>query len=433
MTKPIGLALSVSDDRPKLCALSIAATFAAVTISGCTLRDADDASRTTGPELAGEWPIQSAPALGLWSHRFRADANGGALAIAFSRAPVGVAIVRYLPSGRVDPFFKRRVHRGLAAGALDAIAAVLDRRSGATFIVACPRPDCDRALVVRRVNRDGTLDQDFASRARRIDTGNVTVSPRGIAVDQDGRILVVAAAQEGTARSLFAARLRPDGTLDPNFGDGGTFIDRRVATFADGRIAQPGAVAVDQEGHLVVAGSGFVSRYDESGEPDASFGRDGLARVPYLLVARDVLITDDGRILVGGSGGDGRRPALALVRVTAAGSLDATFASDGVLLDRRPGDHWGRIEDLIAVENGRVLAGGWVTRGRAAQTRTYTMIVLTVDDHGLQARFASGGRAMFEAREGRTSLLLHEESQVVAVGPDDDLRPESILFARVPG
>ena len=142
------------------------------------------------------------------------------------------------------------------------------------------------------------------------------------------------------ARALqlpFVARYTPAGALDRTFGSGG--VVRTPA--AAGTL---GAVAVQADGRIVVAGGGpsgggapgnfVLARYDASGRPDTSFDRDGVAFTDFGLgaVAVGLAIQRDGKIVaVGNARSAASRDALefAVARYNADGSLDAGFGGDG--------------------------------------------------------------------------------------------------------
>jgi len=88
---------------------------------------------------------------------------------------------------------------------------------------------------------------------------------------------------ERTVRRMLVVRHDPAGELDPTFGEAGVVITR-AAPQSEAR-----AVAVDPDGRLLVVGSGvedangsgkswLVVRYLPGGEQDRSFGDDGVVR-----------------------------------------------------------------------------------------------------------------------------------------------------------
>src|SRR5690606_33240049 len=71
---------------------------------------------------------------------------------------------------------------------------------------------------------DGTLDASFGEGGVTI-TESVGPGPdevAAVAVQLDGAIVAVGTAYTGSGFGFALARYRPDGTLDPSFGEGGT-------------------------------------------------------------------------------------------------------------------------------------------------------------------------------------------------------------------
>src|SRR5262249_4279591 len=142
-----------------------------------------------------------------------------------------------------------------------------------------PNPAYADNAIIARFTPGGALDPSFG------DGGRVTVDlgaedpALAVAVQPDGRILVL-----GQSRSLnccqllatFIARSLPDGSLDPSFGDGGI---ARTGAFAGQ------ALSVAPSGRIVVAGRGtdgrssVVARYLRDGSPDRAFGEEGRFRL----------------------------------------------------------------------------------------------------------------------------------------------------------
>ena len=129
-------------------------------------------------------------------------------------------------------------------------------------------------------------------------------------------------------------------SLDPSFGSGGVVL----MNIGKSTHALGSAVAVQEDGKIVVAGESFngrradveVSRYRRDGSVDMSFGDAGVASTPFSggIVsdhARAVAVQSDGRIVVAGYSAYATRSAAYVIRYRSNGRLDATFGEDGVL------------------------------------------------------------------------------------------------------
>ena len=189
---------------------------------------------------------------------------------------------------------------------------------------------------------DGKVITSFGSG---LDGGASAVA---VAVDSAGR--VVAAGTKGTwDQCRFAlARYNIDGSLDTTFGKGG----KALTSFPNAGIATANAVAIDQQGRIVVAGyteeNNFSSwsrrfalaRYNPDGSLDLSFSNNGLVQTdfPYPspsfdhCVAKAVAIDYSGRIIAAGYIRGFSDTAFAIARYNSDGSLDPTFNNDGVVI-----------------------------------------------------------------------------------------------------
>jgi uncharacterized delta-60 repeat protein len=191
----------------------------------------------------------------------------------------------------------------------------------------------------------------------------------GIALQSDGRIIVAGKIQDGQSNLYFGAlRYLPDGRLDPSFGAGG------LAAVDIGSFETPRAVAVQPDGKIVVAGDSDCAtarcfaavRFNPDGIPDAGFGAGGVVRKGFYLQASwatDVAIQRDGRIVLAGSrlrGGDAQDHELVcVVRLLPDGRLDPSFDGDGtVRLDMGYGNDGA---EAVNIQRGRIVVAG---RGR---------------------------------------------------------------------
>lgn len=117
---------------------------------------------------------------------------------------------------------------------------------------------------------------------------------------------------------------RPDGSPDQNFGDGGT------VTFRDGRGVDDVFVQPDGRILIVASAPALIRRLTSTGQPDPSFGTDGLTE-PRVETAdyatlESVALQPDGRLVLGWSRGD---RSIVVSRLLADGSPDTGFGSGG--------------------------------------------------------------------------------------------------------
>ncbi|MGH2963977.1 MAG: delta-60 repeat domain-containing protein [Solirubrobacterales bacterium] len=218
------------------------------------------------------------------------------------------ALARVNPNGSVDPSFSDNGLQTIAFGHQreDEAEAVAVLPNGRIIVSGFS----NEQGVVARLHSNGALDTSF-SRDGRASVGNLEVA--AMAIQSDGRIVLVGT-KIGTGFQMVAARLTPNGRLDPSFsGDG-----RRTISFPHGSGPDEGfdfgqGVTIQANGRIVVSGATFqtgpgelfaVARLLPGGKLDHSLGGDG--RVTIAFGHQDkfggpVTLQPDGKIVVAGA------------------------------------------------------------------------------------------------------------------------------------
>ncbi|MFV2065673.1 MAG: pre-peptidase C-terminal domain-containing protein, partial [Pirellulales bacterium] len=203
-------------------------------------------------------------------------------------------------------------------------------------------------FLVMRYNEDGSLDTSFGN------GGIVTTDfngghdiARSVAIQDDGKIVVVGIAENGSDKNDFAvARYLPDGSLDRGFsGDGKKLID----FYSKDDSAWDVAIYGDK---IIVGGSttrrlSWINQKDfaavrlrSNGALDTGFSGDGKQVVDFRLnllkfpqddEARSLVVKDDGSIVLGGytTSFNGNGLDLALTSLTSSGKVDTKFGIFG--------------------------------------------------------------------------------------------------------
>lgn len=169
----------------------------------------------------------------------------------------------------------------------------------------------NRTFTVVRFLANGRIDRSFGRRGKVMSLFDTTREAggsyaTGVAFDRKGRILVAGFyAKRQTIQNGFALvmRLTRDGRPDRSFGR------RGVARIRVGGPMTPTGIAIQDDGRIVVAGSSdgrfAVARLNPNGSPDRTFFKGGLYARPGSKVpgiATDVMIDSKGRIVaVGGA------------------------------------------------------------------------------------------------------------------------------------
>lgn len=267
------------------------------------------------------------------------------------------------------------------------------------------------------LNPDETFDGEVSGNGKvTTAVGSTRSYATAVAIQSDGKIVAVGAADGDVA----VVRYMPDGTLDTSFsGDG---IVRTNLGGAD----SGNAVAIEPDGDIVVVGEGnndfAVLRYLPNGNPDTSFGDDGVVTTnigtlgPTIDEGTSVVLQPDGKILVAGIYGTNT----AIVRYRSDGVVDTTFDgnfnTNGIVT---PFFSAG-VEALGAIalqSDGKFILGGWAESGTGSEPENFVVARFNTDgtrDFG----FGGGLRsADFNgARDVSRAMLLQPDGAIVQVG-----------------
>ena len=199
-------------------------------------------------------------------------------------------------------------------------------------------------------------------------------SIRAIDGAPDGRAVVAGMVHplSTTPYVVWVGAFRPDGTLDPNFGDGGTTTFDDPYRYVVGMVVQP-------DGRILIAetnpytdpvGSNLLRRLMPDGRPDPTFGVNGELepQLPAGNAITSLALQPDGHILLGAGT---RNPGPVVVaRYLAGGAPDPSFGSGGRTVIS-PGADSGPALDLqpsggivmTARRNNRILVGRLTSTG----------------------------------------------------------------------
>jgi uncharacterized delta-60 repeat protein len=237
-----------------------------------------------------------------------------------------------------------------------------------------------------------------------VDTAGESESVRSAVTDANGRIVI---ASRSTGATVID-RLLPDGSVDAAFGDGGRArLDLGEGQQVSDDIATDGS-AIVTAGHAGAGGSSqfIVSRFTPDGTLDSGFGDGGVQTTPIArnAEATSVAVAEDGSVVAGGET-DGRGkdplPDVAIVRYTASGALDESFADGGIWtrdLVKGP----DRIEDVEFDERGGVLFAG--AAGPSWDEPTWMIAGRLKPNGELDRRFGDGGIRRVFVSKARTAV-----------------------------
>jgi uncharacterized delta-60 repeat protein len=277
------------------------------------------------------------------------------------------SLARYNENGTLDKTFNSDGVVTTQIGSDDDHAQAIALQENGKIVVAGYTSnglDTDFALV--RYNSDGSLDLGFG-------LGGIVVLPIGsgndianaVAVQGDGSILIAGSASGTTGRVAAIARIQKDGSLDHSFGYEGVVFSGsgRDTTLNDVLIQEDGAIVVTGQYRERDGATLLLMRYLPSGRPDLEFGLAGAVDTAAMYSAEtagtSVCLQENGAILIAGSTGSGNSQDIALFRFLPHGQYDPSFGTKGMVAYDINHEADGAY-DIVATPDG-IVVGGYTT------------------------------------------------------------------------
>ena len=268
-----------------------------------------------------------------------------------------IDVTRYLATGAVDGSFGNAGHftQPTIGGGTVTDAAL--QPDGKIVLVGWTQTTVD--FFVMRLRANGTVDPAFVTAHPTTNFGPNSIDEAfGVALGPGGTIVVAGRTNEDVS----IARYTSTGALDPTFSGDGLLIHDFGAD------AQATDVAVQADGRIIVVGEtggpngtslALVARFNTNGSLDSTYGTGGRANTsgsPLIFLQR-VLLQGTKAIVAGTAGSaTGVSRYNAISRYNANGSLDPTFATLGTSVAQV--GKFTHISDLVTDGSGRLVAIG---------------------------------------------------------------------------
>ncbi len=238
-----------------------------------------------------------------------------------------------------------------------------------TYLVAEEGP---ANIALARYNTDGTLDLSYGTDGIVItNSEDSEVFDGGMRgkVQADGKLVVLGFKYEDILEFLLL-RYNTDGTLDNTFGDEG-IVTPIIGDYSDE--SEELNLIFDTDENILIASSAFGSgeshtnfsivKYDTDGALDLTFGTDGQVLTNIKTTdgvssndyGADIAFQSDGKIVVAGMIYDDEG-AFALARYSAAGVLDESFGTDGVMYTEMSA--WAECTGMSIQANDKIIITG---------------------------------------------------------------------------
>ncbi len=234
-------------------------------------------------------------------------------------------------------------------------------------------------LAVVRYLGNGALDTSFGVNGKGIlaVSGEFNMSPADLAIQSDGKIVLVGDETTGQANytDFFIARFDSNGAPDPSFVANGWLI---LDNFPNNRYNYGKAVVIQPDNKIVISGNMMdndgranlsLARVNPDGSLDKSgFGTSNTGTVSTLIPpdfqteSGALILQPDGKIIVGGTTSSNNQytnPNVTLVRYNANGTLDASFGGTGIVKTDLGANE--TLDDLVLQADGKILVEGKIS------------------------------------------------------------------------
>jgi uncharacterized delta-60 repeat protein len=251
-----------------------------------------------------------------------------------------------------------------------------------------------------------------------------------MALQPDGKVVLAG----GTFTAFVLAQFGVDGTLDDSFGAHGLVTTNIGGSFSQ-QEALGVAVQPDPDGRIVVAGyirnEVAVACYLPDGQLDETFGTDGVVSGIVTGLANDVTIQPDGRIVIAG-----RTPPnpprgddfddLFVARFLADGQPDRSFGLDGLVVTDVGGLSNEAQNVVVQPADGMIVLSGSSRNPGSSGVGIdhHTDIARYGPDGQPDATFGDGGTLTLDAFVG-ADLAVQPDGRLVLVGTADTTPPGS--------
>jgi uncharacterized delta-60 repeat protein len=274
-------------------------------------------------------------------------------------------------------------------------------------------------IAVARYNADGNLDNSFGTTGIvNVDFNGKNDDASSVALQSDGKIVVVGRAQNSSNNNsdIAVIRLNSDGTLDNSFATNGKFqldVDGyafdyalNVALQTDGKIVLVAMAGTD------MFAKNAVIRLNTNGTLDNTFDGDGILKAfsfgSFTLSSlHSVAIQTDGKILLAGS----KNNNFSVARINSDGSLDNTYATSGIY----SGTDMATESKLYIQNDGKLLA----TYSHATQT---TVTVVRLNQNGTEdSGFGTNGKVTSQVGSPSTydftkDIIVQPNGKIIVTG-----------------
>jgi uncharacterized delta-60 repeat protein len=349
-----------------------------------------------------------------------------------------ILLLGYNPDGKLDKTFGTEGYVIFHNGGIDekGLGLALTGK-GAIIVTGYIKFQSHRDILVLRCSPAGDLEKVFTYSSG----GEHTDIGFGVAVQADGKIIVVGEQSGGDNQDISVLRLTSDLEPDSGFGNGGVVTYNGTGNENDKGFA----VALQDDGKIVVVGAHIVKgqekedvlilRFRPDGVLDTDFADNGVFTYSHVGDYSDygnfVALQPDGKIVAAGASYDGQSFKMLLLRLDVKGTLDMGFGTDGVAIYQRQPSVYDYAFGLAIQQDGKILVAGTSNNGSNDDA-----VVLRYDSHGVLDRgFAENGVFTFngvaDGEDRAHSIAIQPDRRIVVAGYSHSGEDDDVLTLRL--
>lgn len=275
------------------------------------------------------------------------------------------SLTRHLTNGSIDTSFNSRgipetytTLNGLPIGGftMNKFPKIFNDADGNILVTG----NIKNNFGIARFKKDGSFDTLVTTKFA--GTSNYLMSA---SIGGDGTIMLAGSVENNTTIVSYNKNL----SLNTNFSEDGILLD-----ISPDLIRSVSALIVQKDGKPVLIGYVYKGdypttaavRFNTNGSIDESFANNGKLQENILqanTAFNSVAIQNDGKIIAGGFGSNGKDLDFALARYNTNGSLDKSFSGDGKLMtDSGIRSSTNYIQSIAIQTDGKIIANGYGER-----------------------------------------------------------------------
>ena len=302
-----------------------------------------------------------------------------------------------------------------AFGYFDHVYKVLVQEDGKILTIGESCTDkYNSAIYISRHNVDGTLDETYGEGGYvflKVSELIYKNCPKDAVLGEDGMLYIAGCTYNNGLNAGFILCLDENGFENEDFGEGGWVVTEQDQY---GLIYE--GIDIDKKGRILVAGyyndEIIVRRFTKKGTLDVTFGNNGTVSLELDAdpaahsYAFDIKALDNGKIILCGykrlgSADEGLFIWSHLIRLKSNGTLDETFAENGVLY-LYAGEYAEFALSLAVQPDGKYLVAGHnELYSNTPGMPRYESFITRVNTNGtIDTTFATNGFAKFEPFQG---------------------------------